>query len=517
LAKALASKALNQYAPALNDGGVLQIKNGRHPLLALREMPVTEVVPLSLSIGEGFNTLVITGPNAGGKTVALKTIGLLALMVACGLHMPADADSEVPIFSQIFAHVGDAQSIEMDLSTFSAHLQDIKYVVDMSMPGDLVLIDEIGTGTDPQEGSALAMAVLEELTARGVMTVVTTHHGMLKAFAHETPGIANGSMAFDRQTLVPTYRFRTGVPGSSYAFEIAQRLGLSEAVIARSRLLTGSQATHLEELVQELGEQIDHNRRREKDLETERAAVERLRQQYDADAARLKNESTRMRQQVVQEAKAIVRNANAAVEEAIRAIRESGASKEAIREAKALIQEQKEALDSELEPSLPLKEPLTKDYQEDGFPPGSQISWARNSMVGTVLEEEDPSGRVLVAFDRLKAHVPKHELKRTHMADRPLTGGTSAVNVPIPRNVKTELDIRGMRVEEALDVVDKFLDDSALAGSKEVRIIHGVGSGALRDSLGVFLKQHPHVLEAKVGYAGQQANPGVTIVTMERL
>lgn len=514
LAKALTSKTLDQHAPAINNGGALWIKNGRHPLLTLKETPETQVVPLTLSIGEGFNTLVITGPNAGGKTVALKTIGLLALMVGCGLHIPADADSHIPIFGQIFAYVGDAQSIEMDLSTFSAHLRDLKHVVDTSAPGDLVLVDEIGTGTDPQEGSALAMAVLETLTTGGVMTAVTTHHGTLKAFAHETPGIANGSMAFDGQTLVPTYQFCPDVPGSSYAFEIAQRLGLSETVIARARSLTGSQATHLEELVQELGRQIDDNRQLKRTLDAQKAAADRLARLYEMETSRLKKETDAVRRQAVQEAGAIIKNANAAIEEAIRTVRHGGAGKKAIHEAKALIQKQKETLDSEMARVLPLQESATNTYQKDGFPTASQVIWARNGMVGTVLDEESPEGRVLVAFDRLKVHVPRHELKRTHIVEKPLAAGTSAVSVSIPGNLKTELDIRGMRVQEALDVVDKFLDDSALAGSKEVRIIHGVGTGALRESLGAFLREHPHVLKARVGYAGQ-ANPGITIVTME--
>jgi DNA mismatch repair protein MutS2 len=505
LAKALASKALDQHAPALNDGGVLRIKNGRHPLLALKQTPVTEVVPLTLSIGEGFHTLVITGPNAGGKTVALKTTGLLALMVACGLHIPADADSEIPVFERIFAHVGDAQSIEMDLSTFSAHLGDIKNVVDMGASGDLVLVDEIGSGTDPQEGSALAMAVLEDLTAKGVMTVVTTHHGTLKAFAHETPGIANGSMAFDGQALTPTYRFRPDVPGSSYAFEIAERLGLSDTVVARSRSLLGSQATHLEQLVQELGEQIDQNKRLEKDLVAEKALVERLRQQYEADTSRLKKDGRAMRQQAVQEARAIVKDANAAVEEAIRTIREKGASKEAIREAKTLVQKEKQVLDSKIEPFLQPEEGERKEPSEGALVPGSHVSWQRSHMVGVVVGGEDQSGRILVAFDKLKAHVPKHELEKILIAEKSVPAGVAAVHVRVPKNVQTEIDIRGMRVEEALDAVDKFLDDAVLVGSQEVRIIHGVGTGALRKSLGPFLDKHPHVLEAQVG-DGERAN-----------
>ncbi|MBW2109688.1 MAG: endonuclease MutS2, partial [Deltaproteobacteria bacterium] len=348
IAKALCSQALHAHAPALNDKGLLRIKNGRHPVLIFKQTPTTHVVPLTLSLGEdGVCTLVVTGPNAGGKTVALKTIGVLALMAACGLHIPADADSEVPVFKHIFAHVGDAQSIENDLSTFSAHLSDLKQIVQLATAGDLVLVDEIGTGTDPQEGAALAMAVLEELTTRGVMTVVTTHHGTLKAFAHETPAIANGSMAFDRKTLAPTYKFRADLPGSSYALEIAERMGLSDGLVARAKALLGPETIHLEELAQHLSAEIDRYRELKSTLDVQNKIVERLRETYEKDTARLKSEQKRLRQQAARQAKAIVDEANAAVEKAIRTIREQGASKQAICESKAIIEKQRAALEAE--------------------------------------------------------------------------------------------------------------------------------------------------------------------------
>jgi DNA mismatch repair protein MutS2 len=312
-AMALASKALNQHEPAVNTTGVLEIRNGRHPLLALKKGSTPNVVPLHVSVGKDLNTLVITGPNAGGKTVALKTLGLLTLMVSCGLHIPAEADSQIPLFGRIFAHVGDAQSIEMDLSTFSAHLREIKAIVERASSRDLVLIDEIGTGTDPQEGAALAMAVLEALTARSVMTVVTTHHGALKAFAHETPGIANGSMAFDAQTLTPTYQFRADIPGSSYALEIAKRMGLPEEVIARSRTLMGSQAHRLEALILRLEQQMEENRRLKEDLESERLVVGRLRKKLEEAQAGFRREAEGLRLRAAEEAKSIVDQANAAV------------------------------------------------------------------------------------------------------------------------------------------------------------------------------------------------------------
>jgi DNA mismatch repair protein MutS2 len=510
-AAALASKTLDQHAPALNTNGALKIKSGRHPLLVLRKEPLSDVVPLDLAIGENFNTLVITGPNAGGKTVALKTVGLLALMVSCGLHIPADADSEVPIFQRIFAHVGDAQSIEMDLSTFSAHLSEIKTIVEEASPGDLVLIDEIGTGTDPQEGAALAMAVLEVLTARAVVTVVTTHHGSLKAFAHQAAGTANGSMAFDSQTLTPTYKFRADLPGSSYALEIAKRMGLAEGVVSRARSLMGTQANRLEELILKLDQQIERNKQSERDLRTESLLVDGLRSRYEEQNKRLSSEVKQLRHKAAVEADAIIRQANAAVERAIRTIRENGASKAAIHEAKALIQEEKETIEKELEAAMPDEEVQRQDEVAGELRPGDRVWWKRSGVAGTVLSRVDSDGRILAAFGKLKAHVPREELNRIKDMDRPSAAQVSAVHLDAPEEARTETDIRGMRVDEALSVVDKFLNDALLAGLKKVRIIHGVGTGALRNSLKPFLNQHPLVLGTSPGGAHQE-NRGVTIV-----
>ncbi len=406
-AKAIASKTFHQHAPALNTNGALKIKNGRHPLLLLKRASFSDVVPLSLEIGKDYNTLVVTGPNAGGKTVALKTVGLLALMVSCGLHIPADADSEVPFFGRIFAHVGDDQSIEKDLSTFSAHLHGIKEIVEKMSPQDLVLIDEIGTGTDPQEGAALAMAVLELLTKRGAISIVTTHHGTLKAFAHETPGIANGSMSFDSQTLTPTYLFRAGLPGSSYALEIARRIGLEESVITRSRSLIGTQANRLEDLLLELEQQIGHNRQLEQDLNKERLAVDELGERLKRQNAKLAQEARQSRQKAAEEAEAILRQANATVEKAIRTIREERASQEAINKARSLIDEAKRSVKKELEASRFDKDPQRQGHLIGELKRGKQVCWKRGGKPGTILEDEDGDGRFLVAFGNLKVHVPK--------------------------------------------------------------------------------------------------------------
>jgi DNA mismatch repair protein MutS2 len=508
---ALTSKALNEHEPALNTDGVLNIKNGRHPLLLLKKAPLADVVPLNLSIGENFRTLVVTGPNAGGKTVALKTVGLLALMVSCGLHIPADADSQMAFFKGIFAHVGDAQSIEMDLSTFSAHLMEIKAIMEEASSGDLVLIDEIGTGTDPEEGAALAMAVLEALTVKGMVTTVTTHHGALKAFAHQTPGIANGSMAFDTRTLTPTYQFHADIPGSSYALEIGKRLGLPQAVITRSKALMGSQADRLEDLILTLEERLARNKRLEKDLRAERLVVDHLRKRFQDDNARLEREVKQLRHQAAQEASAIIRQANATVEKAIQTLRETGATKDAIRKAKALIQEEKEGLEEALEIATLDEDLREEDGLSDALSPGCRVYWKRTGVAGTVLADEDPAGRVLIAFGKVKAHVPGEELSRASDIEPSSTDRCSGVEIHVPEVVQPEVDVRGMRVEEALAVVDKCLNDALLAGLKEVQIIHGIGTGALRNGLIPFLHRHPLVQATRPGGLHEE-NPGVTVV-----
>ena len=510
-AMALISRELNQHEPALNTHALLEIKEGRHPLLAMRKDTESPVVPLDLSIGEGFNTLVITGPNAGGKTVALKTVGLLALMVSCGLHIPADPDSQMPVFNRIFAHVGDAQSIEMDLSTFSAHLKGIKAIVDEAAPGDLVLIDEIGTGTDPQEGAALAMAVTEVLTSRGVLTLVTTHQGALKAFAHQTPGVANGSMAFDSKTLAPTYKFRPDIPGSSYALEIAKRMGLTDTIITRSRSLMGRQARRLEDLILQLQDQIEQNEQLERDLEAQKLALEELTKRYQEENDLLAREARQLRRKAAEEASAIIKQANAAVEKAIQTIREKSATRQAIREAKALIREEKETLRNELEATSFDEESRQEDQIPGEVRAGNRVYWTRGGVVATVLSAEDSTGHVLIASGNLKVSVPKVELTRAKGPEKATAGLRSHVALPFPDKVRTEIHIRGMQVDEALEAVDKFVNDALLAGLREVRIIHGVGTGALRSNVIPFLKQHP-LVQATIPGDLHQENLGVTIV-----
>lgn len=416
----------------------------------------------------------------------------------------------MPVFKRIFAHVGDAQSIEMDLSTFSAHLKGIKAIVDEAASGDLVLIDEIGTGTDPQEGAVLAMAVTEVLTSRGVLTLVTTHQGALKAFAHQTPGVANGSMAFDSKTLTPTYKFRPNIPGSSYALEIAKRMGLTDTVITRSRSLMGRQAHRLEDLILQLQDQIEQNEQLERGLEAERLVLEGLAKRYQEKNDHLAQEARQLRRKAADEASAIIKQANAAVEKAIRTVREKSATRQAIHEARALIREEKETLTKELEATSFDEESRQEDQIPDEVRAGNRVYWTRGGVVVSVLSAEDATGHVLIASGNLKARVPKAELTRAKGLEKASPGLHSHVAVPFPDKVRTEIDIRGMQVDEALGAVDKFVNDALLAGLREVRIIHGVGTGALRNSVIPFLKEHP-LVQATLPGGLHQENLGVTI------
>jgi DNA mismatch repair protein MutS2 len=399
----------------------------------------------------------------------------------------------------------------MDLSTFSAHIKGIKAIVDEAASGDLVLIDEIGTGTDPHEGAALAMAVMEVLTSRGVLTVVTTHQGTLKAFAHNTPGIANGSMAFDKETLKPTYKFCPDMPGSSYALEIAKRMGLSDAIVTRSRSLMGDQVHRLEDLILQLQDKVEQNDQMERELKARELVLEGLTKRYQEENDRLAREVRQLRRKAAEEASAIIRHANAAVEKAIRTVREQSATRRAIREAKELIQEEKETVSKELEATSFDEESWHEDQITGKVRAGNRVYWTRGGgVVATVLSAEDMTGHVLIASGNLKVRVPKVELIQTKGLEKAASGLHSHVSVPFPDNVRTEIDIRGMQVDEALETVDKFVNDAMLAGLREVRIIHGVGTGALRNSVIPFLKQHP-LVHTTLPAGLHQENLGVTI------
>lgn len=534
-AKARLTDRLDAHMPELGDEGRIEIREGRNPVLQLhfdalqrKDEEERDVVPLDLELGGDYRTLVITGPNAGGKTVAMKTVGLFALMLAYGLPLPVAPHSHFSFFEELIVDIGDEQSIEEDLSTFSSHVSNLRYMLKAAGPRSLVLIDEAGTGTDPAEGGALAQAILERLTEKGARTIATTHHGTLKVYAHETEHVENGSMEFDQETLRPTYRFQAGVPGSSYAFEIAERIGLSRSILERARALAGEQKSALEDLIatfearnQELQRRLDEARRASKEAEKER-------DRYEGKVRRLEKERDEIRQQALEEAERIVQGANALIERTIREIKEAQAEKEATREAREAFEEYREDVErrreraEEEEAPFPPSEKAPEAPSPDEPVPsgpieeGDRVVVDSGSTAAEVMEIEDGeavvtlgSMRMRVALDRLtkvgKRREPEPSVRYTQVEGEE-TGLSSL-------SAQSRIDLRGYRVEEALQEVEQFLDEAVAAGLRSVEILHGKGTGALRSAIHEYLADRSEVARSEEAPL-EQGGAGVTHVEL---
>ena len=496
----------------------------RHPGLTGR------VVPIDVRLGDDYTTLVITGPNTGGKTVALRTIGLLSLMHQAGLHVPADPGSRLPVFDDVFADIGDEQSIAQSLSTFSGHLRTIVRIVEAAGPGTLVLLDELGAGTDPTEGSALAQALLDHFIRTEALVAATTHYAELKAYAHNTPAARNASVEFDLETLSPTYRLTIGLPGGSQAFAIAERLGLPVAIVADARSRLSAAHAAFEETLASIK---SAERATAEALERARAAEARA-----AGALRVADEE---RQRARREREAIVREARASVERLVAELEdEVRATRRALERETLTAQSIDQALErvtARLEqlPALPPSEPPA--------PARSAVSWrvgerARSRSQGwegriAALERggrramlEAGGLRVTVELDDLEPLVPadgdgggraggaaRAGVGRRLAEDETVAAPGSALRLERTRSVASSLDLRGARIEEALTVLGRYLDDAVLASLERVTIIHGLGTGALRDAVRSFAAGHPLVRSIRAGERGEGGD-GATIVSL---
>jgi len=510
-AKAALSRELECTEAVLNSVGQIHLREARHPLLVFRlraDGHPEAVVPLDLILGaDNAWTLVLTGPNAGGKTVALKTVGLLALMAQAGLPIPAQPKSELPIFAEVFADIGDAQSIENDLSTFSSHVANLVAVCNGAGPRSLVLLDEVGASTDPDEGSALAMALLEDLTRRGSRTMATTHHGALKAFAHETRGVVNGSMAFDADTLRPTFQLRTGIPGSSYAFEIARRLGMPDAIVDSASGIAGSGVRRVESLIAELDGTYQRYLQESEQAEDNRKEMVRLREEYETRLSDVEHRERNLKRSAQEEARAIVAGANALVERTVEEVRRQQADRATIREARARIQAARKELDRSIAEGVDERPP-------PDLSPGDRVWVAKLQSEGHVLTPPASSGRVLVEVGNLKVEMSPGDLELWEEEQSDGAVSRPAVQFEGRDDLSTEVDLRGMTFEEAADVVDKYLDDLYLARVERASLIHGKGTGALRKKLGRFLKAHPRVKSQRFGYHNEGGS-GVTVIELD--
>ncbi len=486
--------------PVLTGRGDVVVRAAFHPIL-LHHHGRKEVIPLDMEFSR-CNTLVITGPNAGGKSVAMKTVGLLSLLAQSGCHIPAAPESSLPVFDKIFLDSGDEQSIENDLSSFSSHLSNLRGILEEATGSSLVLIDEICSGTDPTEGFSLAAGILEQLAQTGSKTIVTTHHGTLKTFAFENPLMQNGSMEFDQETLRPTYRFRMGVPGSSYAIEMAQRMAIPEKIIERSKQLKGSDAAKLESLILDLERRAQELKRSLDEVMSEKTGLKSLVELYESKVSSLEKDLREIKSRAIGEAEGIIRRANSMIENSVREIRESSASREVVTRVKKEIQ----TLSKELETVKVEFQPGHEKHEE--FKVGDVVSLKGSGAVGEVESVLDPD-HYLVSMGGLRARVGRSDLlpaQKTKQTQK-------TFDMPVSE-FKREIDLRGMYGDEALAAIDKFLDEALLAGLHRVDIIHGKGTGALRKKIAEFLKKTSSVKSFRLG-EWNEGGSGVTVVELE--
>ncbi|PIU45388.1 MAG: endonuclease MutS2 [Ignavibacteriales bacterium CG07_land_8_20_14_0_80_59_12] len=511
-AKAKYSIEILGSAPQLVEENAIRLRDARHPLLLIKH-GLNGVVPLAFEIGSTVRTAVISGPNAGGKTVALKTVGLLVLMTQAGLHISAHPDSSVGVFEEVFVDLGDDQSVESDLSTFSSHMLNLKSFLARAKPGSLVLIDEIGAATDPAEGGAIAAAVLERLTALGALSIATTHHGFLKAFAATTEGFMNASMEFDQSTLQPTFRYCPGVPGSSYALEIAGRLDFPRDTLGKARELVGERANRLEVLLSETERKSQELEARLREVERNETRLRGLVTLYEKRQEELQRDVKKIRKEALAGAQEILKNANRTVEEAVRQIRDSQAGKAETQEARKSLRELKRSIETEIG-SLVGAEKATPTCErgEEEILPGSFVTLQGSSRIGEVVQLFADSREALVAFDALKVRVPVAKLHVSR--EEPPPGAFHSGSILEPRQLRNEIDVRGMLADEAVAAVDKFLDDAFLAGFHEILIIHGKGTGALRKRIAEYLPRHPRVASYRLG-EWNEGGSGVTVAELK--
>lgn len=490
-------------APTLNREGRFDFRQARHPLLHQK------AVPIDLHVGKDYLTLLITGPNTGGKTVALKTIGLLSLMTWCGLHVPAAPKSDVAVGGAIFCDIGDEQSIEHNLSTFSAHLAQVVSIIVYATAADLVLLDEVGTGTDPEEGAALAKSVLVELTTRGARTIATTHHGELKSFVYQQEGMENAAVEFDEESLNPTYRLHLGTPGSSHALTIARRLGMPQKLVERAQGYLSPERRAMDHLLNDLEKQRAILERETANLQCETAKAERLQRSLEAEQEAIQQERIREQERVHAEGKFVIGDARKEVQEILRSLRnarQESAETEAQRERLRVLEQKVEAL------APPVPEPSLS--WDTSLQPGDMVRVRQANRTGVLLSLPDPENQVWVRMGNVRVEVSASQIEKTTLTSPAASSpGVARLRLERALNVNDEIDLHGWRVEQALEELDGYLDDVLLAELDSVRIVHGIGTGALRNAIRAYLTNHPSV--AEFSYADPNGGgAGVTVVRL---
>ncbi|KZE39953.1 recombination and DNA strand exchange inhibitor protein [Bhargavaea cecembensis] len=508
LAKAKYGMTQKATVPKVNEEGYIRLVKGRHPLL-----PREEAVPNTIEFGRDTTAIVITGPNTGGKTVTLKTVGLCTLMTQAGIPIPALDGSEMAVFKDVFADIGDEQSIEQSLSTFSSHMVNIVDILNKFDSESLVLFDELGSGTDPQEGAALAISILDEVHGRGARVMATTHYPELKAYGYNRPGVVNASVEFDVETLSPTYRLLIGVPGRSNAFEISSRLGLPDSIIRHAETFTGENRNEVETMITSL----EASRvQAEKDAEETARVLEEselLREQLETLLSEYETKKESLEQKAREKAKKIVEDARREAESVISELR-------ALRLNAGASVKEHELIDAKkrLEGAIPEEELAKKPKQKAKpakreFRPGDEVKVLSYGQKGSLVEKMS-DGEWMVQLGILKMKIDESDLEYVKPEKEKETVSVNAVRGRSGSGVKLELDLRGERYEDAIRRTEKYIDDALLANYPRVSIIHGKGTGALREGIQKFLRRHPRVNSFRFGEAGE-GGYGVTVVELK--
>lgn len=516
-AKALLSRHFNCSRPVMNNKGIVNIKKGRHPLID----PHT-VVPIDIYLGTDFNLLIITGPNTGGKTVSLKTVGLLTLMAQAGLNIPALEHSDIAVFDNIFADIGDEQSIEQSLSTFSSHMTNTVDILKKADSNSLILFDEIGAGTDPTEGAALAIAILDNLHRRGVTTMATTHYSEIKMYALTTNGVENACCEFDVESLRPTYRLLIGIPGKSNAFAISKKLGLSADIIDDAAKRLDAEDIRFEDLVTDLEQSRVTIEKEREELAKYKEEIASLKAELTKKTERLDERTDNIIRKANEEAAHILRDAKEYADKTINAMNKHGMSVKELEKHRSDIREKMNKRQEKLKVE-PAKVQAHKAHDISEFKPGMHVKVLTMNVVGTVSQIHKAKNQVSVLIGSLNTKMDIKNLailkgykdpEDTKAASSKSGSGSGKIKMAKSSSVSSEINLLGYTVDEAVAVLDKYLDDAYIAKIPQVRIVHGKGTGALRAGVTSYLRGVPYIKDFRLGQIGEGAE-GVTIVTFK--
>lgn len=514
-AKAKYSKAIKGITPKINKEKQINLINARHPLIDKKK-----VIPISVNLGNKFQVLVITGPNTGGKTVALKTVGLLCAMACSGLNIPASENSSIYVFDNIFADIGDDQSISDSLSTFSSHIINIVDIIKYSTENSLILVDELGSGTDPIEGANLAISILDYFKNSGSLTIATTHYQELKQYALITNSFENASVEFDINTLTPTYKLLVGIPGKSNAFEISKNLGLKDEIINQAKSMMSSDQVNIEELLKSIYDNKTEIEKERMEVELKLAKISELERNLIHDNEALKKQEEDLINNAKIKARDILLDAK---EEANRVIKELNTlSSSDIKTADNLRNKlNKKIKDTSILENISYKTTdSSKTLNANDIKPNTEVFVKTLGKNGMVLSHVSKSGDVQVQIGIMKMNIPINNLEKAHIdndskaMNQNLVKTSGYTSISKSKTVKSEINVIGLNVEEAIFVVDKFLDDCSLAKLQTVRIVHGKGTGKLKNGIHQFLKKHPHVSSFRMGTYGE-GEMGVTVVELK--